>query len=50
MLDHFAALISRAEQEQRGTTLREGIYAVAATEAMVQLAQTARKVRLASLL
>lgn len=47
MLDHFADLVAGRTHEQRGATLREGMYAVAVTEAMVEAARTGRRVRLA---
>jgi UDP-N-acetyl-2-amino-2-deoxyglucuronate dehydrogenase len=50
MLDHFADLVSGASTVQEGATLREGMYAVAVTEAMVQAAATGRRVALASIL
>lgn len=46
MLDHFADLASGRATEQRGTTLREGTYAVAVTEAMVRAAESGRRVAL----
>lgn len=50
MLEHFADLITGAVREQAGTTLREGMYAVAVTQAMVHAAQTGRRVSLADIL
>jgi len=50
MLDHFADLVTGAASVQEGATLREGMYAVAVTEAMVQAAATGRRIALASIL
>jgi len=50
MLDHFADLISGAAREQRGTTLEEGMYAVAVTEAMTRAAETGRRIPLREVL
>ncbi|MGH2367159.1 MAG: Gfo/Idh/MocA family protein [Chloroflexota bacterium] len=50
MLDHFADLITGAATEPEGATLREGMYAVAVTQGMVQAAETGRRVELASIL
>jgi predicted dehydrogenase len=50
MLDHWADLITGAAREQEGTTLREGMYAVAVTQAMVEAAKSGRRVPLAEVL
>ncbi len=50
MLDHFADLISGAATVQQGTTLHEGMYAVAVTEAMVRAAETGRRIPLREIL
>jgi UDP-N-acetyl-2-amino-2-deoxyglucuronate dehydrogenase len=50
MLDHFADLISGEAKQNRGTTLREGMYAVAVTQAMVKAAETGCRVALNSFL
>jgi predicted dehydrogenase len=47
MLDHFAALIGGAATEPEGATLREGMVAVAVTEALAEAARTGRRVALA---
>ena len=44
MIEHFADLASGAAKEYRGCTLREGMYAVAVTEAMVKSAAEGRRV------
>ena len=44
MIEHFADLASGAVKEYRGCTLREGMYAVAVTEAMVKSAAEGRRV------
>jgi predicted dehydrogenase len=46
LLDHFADLAAGRTHEQRGATLREGMYAVAVTEAAVESARTGRRVEL----
>lgn len=46
MLDHFADLVAGRTHEQRGATLREGMYAVAVSEAMVEAARTGCRVKL----
>lgn len=46
MLDHFADLIAGGTTQQQGTTLREGMHAVAVTEAMVRATQTGCRVSL----
>jgi predicted dehydrogenase len=50
MLDHWADLITGAVTRQQGTTLREGMYAVAVTQAMVQAAETGRRVAFADVI
>ena len=50
MLDHFAALIAGGAVEPEGATLREGMVAVAVTEALEAAARTGRRVDLASVL
>jgi predicted dehydrogenase len=46
MLDHFADLIAGRATAQRGATLREGMWAVAVTEAMTRAAAEGRRVPL----
>ncbi|HEV2122870.1 MAG TPA: Gfo/Idh/MocA family oxidoreductase [Chloroflexota bacterium] len=46
MIDHFGDLISGAAKQNRGTSLREGMFAVAVTQAMVQAATSGRRVSL----
>ncbi len=46
LLDHFADLVAGRTRDQRGATLREGMYAVAVTEAAVESARTGRRVEL----
>jgi predicted dehydrogenase len=43
MLDHFADLIAGRATEQRGTTLWEGMHAVAVMEAAVEAARSGRR-------
>lgn len=50
MLDHWADLISGEAKDNQGTTLREGMYAVAVTQAMVQAAETGRRVAFADVI
>lgn len=50
MLDHFADLISGVAETQQGTTLREGMFAVAVTQAMAESAAAGRPVALATIL
>jgi UDP-N-acetyl-2-amino-2-deoxyglucuronate dehydrogenase len=50
MLDHFADLIGGAATEPEGTSLREGTYAVAVTQAMVRAAESGTRVWLADIL
>jgi predicted dehydrogenase len=44
MLNHFADLVSGAAKEYLGCTLREGMYAIAVTEAMVKSASEGRRI------
>jgi predicted dehydrogenase len=46
MLDHFGDLIAGRETVQRGATLREGMHAIAITEAMVKSTETGARVPL----
>ncbi|MBI3973278.1 MAG: Gfo/Idh/MocA family oxidoreductase [Chloroflexi bacterium] len=50
MLDHFADLVTGTAKVQQSTTLREGMYAVAVTEAMVKAAETGRRIPLSEIL
>jgi len=50
MHDHFADLILVAVSEQRGTTFREGMLAVAITEAMAESAKRGERVPMAEIL
>jgi predicted dehydrogenase len=50
MLDHFADLVAGRTTEPRGATLREGMYALAVTQAAVEAARTGRRVAIDSLL
>ncbi|MBI3973902.1 MAG: hypothetical protein HY332_21705 [Chloroflexi bacterium] len=50
MLDHFGDLITGRETVQRGATLREGMFAVAVTEAMVKATETGCRVPLREIL
>jgi predicted dehydrogenase len=49
MLDHFGDLVARRETAQRGATLREGMLAVAITEAMVRSTETGCRVPLSEI-
>ncbi|HLH74430.1 MAG TPA: Gfo/Idh/MocA family oxidoreductase [Chloroflexota bacterium] len=46
MLEHFADRITGRVTKQLGATFREGAYAIAASEAMVEAAETGSRVRL----
>ena len=50
MHDHFADLIRGTASEQRGTTFREGMLAVAVTEAMAESAKRGERVSMAGIL
>jgi predicted dehydrogenase len=50
MLDHFGDLVTGRETVQRGATLREGMHAVAITEAMVRATETGRRVPISEIL
>jgi len=50
MHDHFAELIRGTVSEQRGTTLREGMMAVAVTEAMAESASRGERIPMAQIL
>jgi len=50
MLDHFGDLAAGRETVQRGATLREGMHAVAITEAMVRSTETGRRVPIREIL
>jgi predicted dehydrogenase len=50
MHDHFAHLIRGTVSEQRGTTLHEGMLAVAVTEAMAESARRGQRVSMSEIL